>query len=170
MPPGADVCLKCSDNFIVNTKSICCKLCKSLYHTQCVQVKDAWQKIFGECKNVLWLCDPCKNTWDKKVNNIDTNYSEIILKKEIECLQREKGLLTKVLSEVKYTCELQKKIIHNYESADKATKIANQNSVVNNQLFSEIVQKNNKSTAVLLIKSKKPDSMDSDILQKFHVK
>lgn len=60
MAPSADVCERCSENFIVSNKYIKCFFCENKYHASCVAIKDNWLKIFNENANMLWVCDPCK--------------------------------------------------------------------------------------------------------------
>lgn len=59
MPPSAHVCSRCTDNFIVNSKSIACQFCENNFHIHCVQIKDNVLKAIKECGNLLWYCDNC---------------------------------------------------------------------------------------------------------------
>lgn len=45
MADDVEVCVVCSDNFIVNSKCIGCKLCRKKFHLICVGVKNSWQKL-----------------------------------------------------------------------------------------------------------------------------
>lgn len=56
---GVRSCTICSDNFIVNSKKICCSFCEKYFHTACVKVKDNISKNICECKNLFWFCDDC---------------------------------------------------------------------------------------------------------------
>lgn len=118
MSSEADVCFKCSDNFIVNAKFSTCERCKKKYHLMCVSLKDTWYKTLLENENIIWVCNPCIVDMKSSLRNSVSkdNESEKILAKEIQCLTREKNLMQKLLSELEYTVELQKSVISSQEA------------------------------------------------------
>ena len=65
---SADVCTRCLDNFVVNTKNISCKVCEKKYHPGCVKLKDSLYKALNDCDNVLWFCDLCIGMVNEKLN------------------------------------------------------------------------------------------------------
>ncbi|KAK9883773.1 hypothetical protein WA026_001962 [Henosepilachna vigintioctopunctata] len=111
MSVDVDVCKHCSDNFIVNSKLITCFKCEFKFHPICVAVKYAWLKIISDNNNIIRFCDGCK-LYNSTGN---PNVEETVLKKEIECLQRESTLSRKLLEGLEYTNLLQKKVIQNLE-------------------------------------------------------
>lgn len=94
MASDVSVCSRCSDNFIVNSKSIVCGLCKNKFHSACVSLRDEICKIVPKVANIYWFCDNCETIVNKnlpKLNAVpDSTHVDIRLcEKEIECLKRE---------------------------------------------------------------------------------
>lgn len=77
MPPGTDVCSKCSENFIVNTKYVQCDFCMNYLHTDCVRIKDQFIKFKQECANIKWYCNTCLE-YINKLNKNTINKEEKI--------------------------------------------------------------------------------------------
>nr|CAH7751192.1 unnamed protein product [Callosobruchus chinensis] len=142
MAPDVDVCKKCEDNFVVSSKFIQCKVCNVKFHTSCASFKDSWQKVLTDCKNMFWMCDPCKNNFS--VGGNENRAAVEILRKEIDCVNREKILTDKLLSEVQYTNELQKALLNQLE--DKVAALEN----TKHMKYSEAV----KSTAHIPVKKR----------------
>lgn len=69
---SAQTCVRCADNFIVNNKSITCKLCSNRYHLQCVQLKDVLGKVLSESSNLMWFCDTCVTIVEDKLKQTST--------------------------------------------------------------------------------------------------
>ncbi|CAG9773537.1 unnamed protein product [Ceutorhynchus assimilis] len=55
----ADTCPVCTDNFIINSKTIKCAFCEERFHNMCVKVKDTASKNVAEHNNIMWFCDTC---------------------------------------------------------------------------------------------------------------
>ncbi|KAL3265574.1 hypothetical protein HHI36_009779 [Cryptolaemus montrouzieri] len=112
MSCDTDVCKKCADNFVVNGKSLVCKVCCFKYHLNCVSVKDSWQKVLTENENIFWYCDLCLVDLKTAINCLTTkeanNYT--MLNCQAEYPSRELSLVQKRLPEMKYTLILQKKV------------------------------------------------------------
>ncbi|XP_060522491.1 serine/arginine repetitive matrix protein 1 isoform X3 [Cylas formicarius] len=108
MAPG-NVCGGCTHNMAQNSKSIRCEICKNRFHIACASIKDSWHKAIQQCQNLFWLCDGCKRAWENGKEDLK------ISKKEIECLEREKRMLNRLLSELEYVNGLQKSVIQNFE-------------------------------------------------------
>ncbi|XP_045466638.1 uncharacterized protein LOC123675334 [Harmonia axyridis] len=117
MSMSTDVCVKCSDNFIVNNKTIECKICKCIVHAACVYIKDSWLKGFSENANIKWLCDLCNEKWLSLTNELSlTNANSVfLLKKKVDGLSVEKTLLQKLVDSSEYTIKIQKSLINEYE-------------------------------------------------------
>lgn len=117
MSMSTDVCVKCSDNFIVNNKTIECKICKCIVHAACVYIKDSWLKGFSENTNIKWLCDLCNEKWLSLTNELSlTNANSVfLLKKKVDGLSVEKTLLQKLVDSSEYTIKIQKSLINEYE-------------------------------------------------------
>lgn len=134
MSGGMDVCQLCSDNFIVNTKTIKCDICELKFHTNCASLKDTWIKILAESPNLKWFCNSCieklPTQWCHimSVDKSENNSSDILLK-EIDCLNREKDLLLKSIRDLDYTVSLQKSII---ESSKRDLPFPNHHNIVKN--------------------------------------
>lgn len=60
----------CSDNFIVNTRSIQCKYCQSQFHSHCVKQKDSIQKALQESSSLFWFCNRCMPVVLEKLSNL----------------------------------------------------------------------------------------------------
>lgn len=69
MSSTADVCARCSDNFIVNSKYIKCDCCKKAFHIYCVRVKEQLIKFKQECANIKWFCDNCLPNVDVQIKD-----------------------------------------------------------------------------------------------------
>ncbi|VEN36156.1 unnamed protein product, partial [Callosobruchus maculatus] len=113
MDSNTEICAVCKDNFIVSSKYIKCSLCRQKFHLVCVSMKDSWMRILSECDNLCWFCDNCKFTLTTRDEVFKAEVA--ILKKEIDCLNREKQLTSKILENLEYTNELQKTLIQSYE-------------------------------------------------------
>nr|CAI5823070.1 unnamed protein product [Callosobruchus analis] len=70
-------------------------------------------RILSECDNLCWFCDNCKFTLTTRDEVFKAEVTT--LKKEIDCLNREKQLTSKILENLEYTNELQKSLIQSYE-------------------------------------------------------
>lgn len=68
MAGDVQTCTRCSDNFIVNAKSIECDFCRNKFHLVCVKLKDPWLKVINECSNLFWFCDECKEKIKVRMN------------------------------------------------------------------------------------------------------
>nr|CAH7729915.1 unnamed protein product [Callosobruchus chinensis] len=165
MAPDVDVCKKCEDNFVVSSKFIQCKICNVKFHTSCASFKDSWQKVLTDCKNMFWMCDPCKNNFS--VGGNENRAAVEILRKEIDCVNREKILTDKLLSEVQYTNELQKALLKQLED-----KVADLENTKHNMKYSEAVKstshisvKKRENTPVLLIQSKNDRTSNDDVMK-----
>ncbi|VEN42150.1 unnamed protein product [Callosobruchus maculatus] len=164
MAPDVDVCKKCADNFVVSSKFVQCKVCNVKLHTSCASLKDSWQKVLTDCKNIFWMCDPCKNSFS--VGGNENRAAVEILKKEIECVNREKTLTDKLLSEVQYTNELQKALLKQLE--DKIASLENTKHLKYNEAVKSATQmsvKKRESTPVLLVKSKNDRTSNDDVMK-----
>lgn len=120
MADDVEVCVVCSDNFIVNSKCIGCKLCRKKFHLICVGVKNSWQKLLVDVGNVFWFCDKCKPKCLEFVNTTNMAASGIsrevnIVEKEVQCLKRELVLKDQLLNEKDYSISLQKVLLASYE-------------------------------------------------------
>lgn len=164
MAPDVDVCGKCKDNFIVSTRYTKCSKCFMKFHTSCTSFKDNWLKVLSDCDNLVWICNDCKNNFC----NIESDYQGKInlLEKEIECIHREKALLERLLSEIKYSHDLQKTIIKTQDEQLVSLR-ANQTSTSYSQVVanSEAVKVNIDNSAVLLIKSRDNKRSNEDIMK-----
>ncbi|CAH1973711.1 unnamed protein product [Acanthoscelides obtectus] len=164
MAPDVEVCIVCSDNFIVCTKIVKCGLCKLKFHTSCVSVRDSWLKIFSECENIFWLCDDCKCSLQSVSNETKTDIT--LLRKELESVNRELDSTKKLLTNLEYTVQLQKSLLKSYEEREPAKSQACGSSQVNvhqpGLLFSDIVkQKNIDNSSVLLVQSVGSNTSDT---------
>lgn len=68
MAAATHVCAVCSDNFIVNSKSLKCDYCEELFHIGCVRIKDQFVKFKQENHNIKWYCNDCVKQVEKKLN------------------------------------------------------------------------------------------------------
>lgn len=165
MAGDVSVCDRCSDNFIVNNKSIKCNLCRKSVHPVCVGLKDDFYKSIVKNENVFWFCDQCKQNVVQKLSasisdkqNVNTG-SETerlsISAKEIECLQREKILLNKLLEEMECSNGLLKsKVSHLENMVAKNTTGDISSFSSTSPSYSSIVKKPvNNDSHVLLVKS-----------------
>lgn len=120
-------------------------------HLVCASIKDAWYKIFSENPNILWICDACKNS--------ATTTGQVMINKENECLKREKGLMQKLLNEMKYSNNLQKNIINaleeklninkNYINMESSNRPSNsQGHMFRNTVENSISNQDNKQTSM----------------------
>lgn len=127
MAGDVSVCRRCSDNFIVNSKSIKCNLCRKSFHPVCVGLKDDFYKSIVKNENVFWFCEECKQTVSQKLSasesedrtsvNAGSDTKCLLIKaKEIECLQREKSLLNKLLEEMECSNNLLKSKVSHLEN------------------------------------------------------
>lgn len=102
-----DICPFCKDNFIVNSRSITCDLCKYKCHSHCARIKDDICKSLIKIENLKWLCDKCLKSFGEGGNQVPS------YKIELECAQRENELIRKFIRDQEYTISLQKEIINN---------------------------------------------------------
>nr|CAH7756518.1 unnamed protein product [Callosobruchus chinensis] len=110
------------------------------------------------------MCDPCKNNFS--VGGNENRAAVEILRKEIDCVNREKILTDKLLSEVQYTNELQKALLKQLE--DKVAALEN----TKHMKYSEAVKstahipvKKRENTPVLLIQSKNDRTSNDDVMK-----
>ncbi|XP_030751008.1 uncharacterized protein LOC115878599 [Sitophilus oryzae] len=155
MAGDVEVCGVCSDNFIVSAKCIKCDFCKKCYHPSCVNIRDSWYKFLTENSSLFWFCDHCKNLWrSNKVidENLVPNECET-LRKEVECLNREKELLNNLISELKYSNETQKALISTYQNrvVDKSSGLSSPNQPRNS--YSEVAKTQKSVKSILVIKN-----------------
>lgn len=68
MAASAHVCVCCSENFIVSTKSIICKFCDKYFHPRCISMKETSYRAITECKNVFWYCNGCVTVINDKLD------------------------------------------------------------------------------------------------------
>ncbi|XP_030759177.1 uncharacterized protein LOC115884666 [Sitophilus oryzae] len=177
MADDVHVCVRCSDNFIVNQKFLKCNGCSGVFHYHCTGLKDAQCKFIGESDSVMWFCDQCcelnpgypaqglhNNTSD--ITNLKCEIS--VLRKEVDCLNREKCLLNKLLTEMECSTKLLKsrleeceqKIINDKNAID--SNINNNTSIKKGISYSSaLTSKVNNESAVLLIKSSN-NALNSD--------
>nr|CAH7726678.1 unnamed protein product [Callosobruchus chinensis] len=168
MASDVDVCRRCSDNFIVNTKIIKCDACEKVYHPACVNVKDNFSKYISECSNLFWVCDTCKECVTLKCIPTGHNTSLDSLQKDNDCLNREKDLLTKLLNELENVSQLQKFKIDAYEKQIHELKNKTVNSVKTSDglSYSQIVKKPVlDESSVLLVKTTDKNNKD-DVFKK----
>lgn len=124
--------------------------CNISLHTKCF---DLISKIIDiEKKN--WRCRDCSDPPNCN-SPLSENNDLIVYQKEIECLQREKELLNKLLLELEYTNKLLKCKVEDYESKTVSTVFTpSVVKSVNNTSYSNIVKRNvNNPAAVLLVKT-----------------
>lgn len=185
MANDVPICQRCSDNFVVSVKYIQCKNCVKQYHPSCVNIKDAFNKFINECDNLFWFCDDCKGEWqlkscsvsDSSPSNIGEklNTESLILKKEVECLKREKDLLNKLLCELEYSNKLLKSQISASErdvnaeqNVSQTVLLSDQNSTTinNTNTYSNVLKKSpNTKSAVLIIKSNDDSVSNEDVVK-----
>nr|CAH7720796.1 unnamed protein product [Callosobruchus chinensis] len=168
MASDVDVCRRCSDNFIVNTKIIKCDACEKVYHPACVNVKDNFSKYISECSNLFWVCDTCKECVTLKCIPTGHNTSLDSLQKDNDCLNREKDLLTKLLNELENVSQLQKFKIDAYEKQIHELKNKTVNNVKTSDglSYSQIVKKPVlDESSVLLVKTTDKNNKD-DVFKK----
>nr|CAI5835982.1 unnamed protein product [Callosobruchus analis] len=175
MASDVHVCLSCSDNFIVSNKYLCCEKCKKQFHPSCVNIKDAGSRLINECNNLYWFCDECNHNPLQPAS--ETNTAVDLLKKEIECLLREKCLLDKVIKELETTRDLQQFKIKTYEEKLQSTNngIAQAGNGIERpflpgaqktQTYSSIFQKKvNNSSSVLVVKSTEKGTSSQDVMK-----
>lgn len=134
MSTSVHVCARCTDNFIVNSKLVTCKLCENSYHLQCVQIKDQVLKVIKDCDNLFWYCDDCVSCVNEKLDIV----------KSIKLLEQQTKQCVK-------------------NSTDILKSLDNENIVspAKND-WSSVVKKKNNNLPPLLIKPKKA-SQDSAI-------
>lgn len=89
MAPGTHTCAVCSDNFIVNSRSIKCDYCEKLFHIVCVKIKDQLVKFKQENQNIKWYCNACLKEVEIKLSQT----GEDINVKTQEVLNRTEKLL-----------------------------------------------------------------------------
>lgn len=171
------VCPRCSDNFIVNQKFLKCYNCQKRYHYACSGLKDVQCKFITDCKSVVWLCDGCANKPSRNSASVpDISVEKLecevaVLNKEIDCLNREKQLLNKLLIEMDTMVDLFKSKINGLEQnslADKNLKNADINDRTKKGIsYSEALSSkiNNDESAVLLVKINKPSISKEDIFK-----
>ncbi|CAH1992579.1 unnamed protein product [Acanthoscelides obtectus] len=171
MADDVDVCAICADNFIVNSKVIKCKLCVKSFHPVCVGLKDLICKYLCEFDNLIWFCDNCKQVGNSSVTksqldvNSDSNSHMLILQKEIECLNREKDIQAKLISELESSLEL-----HKFKSDTLQKELSEAKSAIAPvKNIAQVLQKNvknekNVESSVLLVKSADRNNRD-DVLQ-----
>lgn len=172
MAPDVDVCSKCKDNFIVNSRSVKCGICMKKFHTGCASIKDSWAKMISECENILWLCVNCKKSF--KVRTSGEEMEVAILQKEIECLNREKELTNKLVSELVYINEFHKSILKpTFPLSNFASKSSCNTDCCDNNAatpsYSDIAKsmshnRTAKDTATLIVKSSDEAATSNDIL------
>ncbi|VEN39001.1 unnamed protein product [Callosobruchus maculatus] len=102
MADRAGECSRCSDNFIVNSKFIECKLCKLRFHLMCVSIKDSWLKIFSENTNIMWVCDQCKPkcTFPSTLTMVSENVNRIPVEDNYKVMAAENVLYQKLVKEM----------------------------------------------------------------------
>nr|CAH7739063.1 unnamed protein product [Callosobruchus chinensis] len=167
MAPDVDVCKLCEDNYIVNSKSIKCDLCDLKFHTSCASINNNCLKYLSENDNLLWICDGCKGSVVKAP--FKNNMEATVLEKEIECLRRELDLVTKRISDLEYTTDLQKTIIKSYDTA--ACKQHNDYLKAGNtqqpgsSKYSDVVKSVPHNSSVLIVKGSTNGCNSDDIIQ-----
>lgn len=175
MADDVRVCSRCSDNFIVNSKFLKCYICQEQYHYACSGIRDTHCKFITECKNVVWFCSEC-NIEGLQTNKVGGAFTvtqmscEItVLKKEIECLNREKDLLRKLLSEMENTTTLLKSKVQDYQEKTASNGISNCSSTqitTKTASYSSVLTSNiNKESAVLLIKTNSKTQTNEDFFK-----
>nr|CAI5820150.1 unnamed protein product [Callosobruchus analis] len=104
----------CKDNFKVNTKFVTCNCCCAKFHCVCISIKENWLKILADCENLFVknLCDACKFKWKELA----------ILKNQLQSLKRDKELIEKLNSELRYSNGLQKLVIQKFEDEVRSLK------------------------------------------------
>lgn len=174
MSDDVNVCMRCSDNFIVNSKCLQCKICQKRFHSSCLSLRDDIYKFLFKSENIFWFCDECKKVAMKKTmansNSCADQAKLIVYEKEIDCLQREKELLNKLVSEMKSSSdlmqykinELETKFNSSFSNTTQSFLPHSQQKSTHSSSYSCILQKrvNNNDSPALLIKSN--DNKQSD--------
>lgn len=150
-------CKICGKHLLSNEVKCFNDTCDFAIHSKCLdiitKVIDVDKKSF-RCKNCY---EEFKKTAgvQQNVDLINAKNELIILKKEVECLQREKEILNKYVSELEYSSQLLKS--HFNDSQQKivstSTTFLPQDKTPSNT-YSAVLKRNvNNSSAVLLVKS-----------------
>nr|CAH7746120.1 unnamed protein product [Callosobruchus chinensis] len=167
MAPDVGVCKLCEDNYIVNSKSIKCGLCDLKFHASCASINNNCLKYLPENDNLLWICDGCKGSEGKVP--FKNNMEATVLEKEIERLRRELDLVTKRISYLEYTTDLQKTIIKSHDTA--ACKQHNDYLKAGNtqrpgsSKYSDVVKSVPHNSSVLIVKGSTNGCNSDDIIQ-----
>lgn len=163
------------DNSEASFVEIRCKICNDTADNQSVKCNTAKCNVYIhlECFNTIakvflvdtksWQCRICSEEAKTKsargVNCVNSDTK--LLQKEIECLSREKELLSKLSSEMEYTIRLQKSKLEEYE----AKTVSNKNPLIphrdetSRSSYSAVAKKlsytnfNPSKTPVLVVKS-----------------
>nr|CAH7716651.1 unnamed protein product [Callosobruchus chinensis] len=169
MPNDADVCSKCSDNFIISSKSIDCDGCHKQFHPICVNIKDNFCKFLSECANAYWFCHQCNKPVNLQPKSGGADEGTVTkLQIEFSAIKCEKDLLEKLVDELDNSSRLQKFKIESLEKelcTDKNSALDTKTSGPNT--YSNVVKTNNnvnKNSQVLLIKPTDKKSTE-DILK-----
>ncbi|CAG9765746.1 unnamed protein product [Ceutorhynchus assimilis] len=115
-----------------------------------LEVKDAWNKIFVDNPNIIWVCDPCKvklspgTSCKGKQNNTEIEFESI--KNQLDACKRELILPQKLISEMEYSS--QKTIILSYETKINASNSNNnsQTKINTSKKYNETVKMNSDAT------------------------
>lgn len=157
MAANAQVCFSCSDNFIVNNKSIDCKYCQKVFHAGCAKVKDSYYKFINDSKNVYWFCDECIKIIPSKLTQSVSTADTKTIQQKIEKLT----LRTEEISETTKECleHLSGKLFA-YKS--------NNNNMSN---WSDIVKKKNNPLLVIKPKNSAQNSNETkkEITEKVNI-
>ncbi|CAH1977762.1 unnamed protein product [Acanthoscelides obtectus] len=129
-----------------------------------------------EFDNLIWFCDNCKQAGNSSVTksqldvNSDSNSHMLILQKEIECLNREKDIQAKLISELESSLELHKfkSDTLQKELSEAKSAIAPVKNIASTNTYCQVLQKNvkngkNVESSVLLVKSADRNNRDDEL-------
>nr|CAI5825564.1 unnamed protein product [Callosobruchus analis] len=152
MPSSTD-CPLCSDNFIVNTKSIECSFCETSFHNHCVKVKDALCKYKQEHKNLYWFCDDCISVVKDKLKKNSSGVEEktdLLLEKTTKLLNLVES--KNIATNAGKWSDVVKKNLNNIEPLIIKSKDKNQSSSTTKSILEQKVDPSSINVAVEKVK------------------
>ena len=105
------ICGKCNEVMKANTQAMCCDVCECWVHLSCIKMPSELYRMIKKCssdiKGLLWLCDKCKEKFDRfsnqliSINNdLDLNYSSEDISNEINDIDSFEKQLQSIYSEI----------------------------------------------------------------------